>query len=216
MIGVVVGLPAEARCLPEAPRISVRVAAGSSQDTHQAVSSLIERNPALLISFGVCAGLDPSLKPGDLVIATHVMTLSAGRWPTDPAFSDRIASALGGSVQGPALTVDKPVTDPTTKARLFENTGAIIADMESACVVSAAAHANIPPVVLRAVLDPAERGVPPAALAGGPKGGSAHGVLKALLWRPGDVPALARLAVDYARALRTLRRAGPILAGLSD
>jgi adenosylhomocysteine nucleosidase len=67
----------------------------------------------------------------------------------------------------------------------------------------------LPFAVLRAVCDPAQRGLPPAALATLDAGGGIRfaRVLGSVAARPWQIPALLRLALDAALARRALMRA---------
>jgi adenosylhomocysteine nucleosidase len=135
----------------------------------------------ILVSFGVAGGLDPALRPGTLVVS-------------DAGWAGRL-----GAVHGRVIGVDAPICTIAAKKRLQ---GAVV-DMESHVVERVAHQASLGFVAVRAVLDPAERAVPEAALA----------LWQGARWAPvGDWPALARLAVDYARAMRTLRRAARLMA----
>ena len=81
-------------------------------------------------------------------------------------------------------------------------------------VIFFCARADIPFAVLRAIADPAERALPPAALIGlNAAGRPALGrVLLSLASQPGQLPALLQVARDTRRALAALRRAGAALA----
>ncbi len=104
------------------------------------------------------------------------------------------AAALGQAIGGGAL---------------HARTGAVAVDLESAVVALAAAEAGLPFLVLRAIADPAERGLPAAArIRLKPDGAPDLGkILASLLVGPGQIGALIRLADDTRRALRTLSRA---------
>ena len=54
------------------------------------------------------------------------------------------------------------------KARAWRDTGALAVDMESHVVAHVAARHRLPMVAIRVVTDPAERALPPSALAGVP------------------------------------------------
>ena len=77
---------------------------------------------------------------------------------------------------------------------------------------------TVPFIVIRAIADPAERAVPPWVMQAVTTDGrtAVRPVLSHLGRKPGDLPALVRLALDARAAMRTLRRvaalAGPFLA----
>jgi adenosylhomocysteine nucleosidase len=116
----------------------------------------------LVVSAGVCGGLDPRLRPGDLVIPERVMEP-----PGDPhpIASDhhRAALARGGATAwtGPLITTREVVRTPEAKAALFAASGAVAADMESAVIVARAAGAGCPALVVRGVSDGAGESLAP-------------------------------------------------------
>ncbi len=79
--------------------------------------------------------------------------------------------------------------------------------MESHIAARLAAQHGVPFAALRIIADPAERGLPEAALLGmRPDGGmDAGAVMRALVRRPGDIPALIRTAMDAGAAFAALK-----------
>jgi adenosylhomocysteine nucleosidase len=88
---IVTGLVQEAR-IAAGPGMAVIC---SSSDPRQLRSLLATLDPTSfrgVISFGVAGGLDPTLKSGDIVVATEVLAGEA-RWLTElPLNEDQIAS----------------------------------------------------------------------------------------------------------------------------
>jgi hypothetical protein len=74
----------------------------------------------------------------------------------------------------------------------------------------------VPLLVLRVIADPADRTIPASALGGMAEDGSTRAlpVLGALLLRPREIPAIARLARDSRQAHQALGRVALGLAGL--
>jgi hypothetical protein len=111
--------------------------------------------------------------------------------------------------------VDEVLSHPAAKRALGAATGAAAADMESHVVADVAARHGLPFAVVRVIADPAGRSVPQAALAGmRPDGTMDVGAcLRSLVRNPAEVPTLAWVAVDTARAMLRLSRcvqlAGP-------
>lgn len=212
-LGVVCGMQAEVRCLRpllNAGIARVAVAAGDAERAEREALDHARAGAAVLMSFGIAAGLDPALSPGDLVVATRVIA-ETEETPTDTPWADDIVASLADRRRhvrfGPVLGVDDMLIDPAHKAALGKRTGALAADMESHGVAHAARTAGLPLLVIRAVADPVTRALPPAALAGmGPEGeAKAWTVTKAALQEPRQIPALMRLGSDTGRALRRLR-----------
>jgi hopanoid-associated phosphorylase len=169
-----------------------------------------------VISFGMAGGLDPALAPGDVVLATGVLTPDT-RWSADPDILHSWVRYRPGGIrrviQAEIAGVEAPLLTPAEKALLHAATGAVIADMEShVAAVFAAAH-GIPFAALRAVCDPADRALPSfVTKALRPSGGvDLLGILRVLLRRPADIAALPRLAGDASAALASLRRSRVLL-----
>ena len=109
---------------------------------------------------------------------------------------------------GDIAGVPEPVADAASKHALNRSTGAIAADMESQVVARLATARELPFVCCRVVIDPAERSLPDAALAGMRADGSTDigAVLKSLLRHPGQLPGLLAVARDAAQAKKALVR----------
>jgi adenosylhomocysteine nucleosidase len=157
----------------------------------------------ILVSAGLCGGLDPSISRGDLVVPEAVLE-GRERHP--------VVEQLPGHVaRGGLLTVSAIVATPGEKARLYVETGALAVDMESAQVLAAARRRGWGALVVRAVSDDAREALPAGLLAAVDAGGRVRpgGALVALygagLWR---VLALRRAAAvglaAVAGALRPL------------
>jgi nucleoside phosphorylase len=246
-IGVVAGMRAEARSLrgPSMASAAVACVGGSAARARTAVAGMVAAGARGIVSFGLAGGLDPILRPGDLVLGDAVVLPEAGLIAADSdwchrwlarAHADAAASvaalrtafpapgllrrgeglALPGDLRlfvGRIAGSDSAVATPDAKRRLSVLTGAIAVDMESHGVAAAAQAAGVPFLVLRAVADPAERPVPPLAMAGLGADGRLRPwpVLAALARRPGTVPALLRLAGDTRRGLFALRRVAALV-----
>jgi adenosylhomocysteine nucleosidase len=198
---VVVGLAAEARI---ARRLGwpVAIGGGTAQGAESAASELLDGGVEALISFGLAGGLDPALRPGTLIVPQAVIT-GDGRYATDC----RLGDLLGGTTPHVVLEADAIVADIEQKQRLYQQTGASAVDMESGPVARVASRRTVPFAVLRAICDPAERALPPAALAALDAHGSigALRVLASIAAHPWQLPALFVLAADAAAATRALR-----------
>ncbi|MFQ6016820.1 MAG: purine phosphorylase, partial [Kiloniellaceae bacterium] len=161
-VGIVTGLAAEARIIEksrardERPRLAVAgVGAGRARE---AAERLIAEGAELLVSFGLCGGLDPALRPGDLVLAEEIVFGDDRRLRTDAARREalrrRAAQAglrlTGGALYGSARAIAKA----DEKRALFETSGARAVDMESPGVALAAEAAGVSFLAVRALADP--------------------------------------------------------------
>jgi hopanoid-associated phosphorylase len=167
--------------------------------------------PRMILSAGICGGLDPSLQRASIVLGTEVVARSE-RIGADATVLQALMRhlTLAGErvVLGSVATADTPVVTAEAKAELRARTGAIAVDMESLIAGRFAAARTLPFAILRAVSDPADRNLPPLVLNAVFPDGSLNvaRVMVALIRRPGQLTSLLAAARDSAAAFRTLRR----------
>ncbi|HKT98884.1 MAG TPA: phosphorylase [Paraburkholderia sp.] len=185
----------------------------------RALVAALERGASGVISFGTAGGLGPDLEPGTLIIADAVDG-PFGRVACDAAWSDRLAAALLDSPlatqtrRGVEAAVAAPLTGATDKAALHQSSGGALAvDMESHLAAAAAAARGLPFAVCRAVVDPAWRSLPKAAMAGLRDDGSTAvlPILRELARDPLQLGGLLRVAADAGAARRALTAARRVL-----
>jgi adenosylhomocysteine nucleosidase len=101
------------------------------------------------------------------------------------------------------LSTDAIVATVEEKRRLRQQTGAVAVDMESGAVAWVGSMHGIPFAVLRAICDPANSTLPPAALAAVDAGGAIRirRLLASIVARPRQLPGVFALAT-YAAAAR--------------
>lgn len=172
-----------------------------------------------LISFGIAGGLAPRLATGTLLLPRMVIADNDERLTADAGLHGSILAALAAAglhaETGDLLARETIVATKQAKAAQHAQFGALAVDLESQHAARAAQAVGKPFLVLRAIADPASRGLPPAALAGlHPSGHAAPGrVLASLLRQPGQIPDLIATAYDTKRALAALRIALAAIAG---
>jgi len=113
--------------------------------------------------------------------------------------------------------MDSPVADPRGKQLLHAQTGAAAVDMESHIAARIATTHGIPFAACRAIIDPADTRLPPAALIGLRPDGTAAlpAIFLSVVQKPGQLPELVRTAYDAWAARAALRRGRQMLgAGL--
>jgi len=214
---IVTGLAQEARI---AAGPGMTVICGSS-DPDQLRALLATVDPVTIrgvISFGVAGGLCPTLKSGDVVVATEVMA-GDSRWLAGFALSEELiaGTGLGGNrvVLGGVVGVEQVVAACAGKAALHSETGAVAVDMESHIAAAYAAEAGLPFAALRVVSDPAGRALPALAVnAVKPNGDiDLRKVLRGVARNPLTLRALVSTGLDFNRALKSLRGCRGFLLG---
>jgi hopanoid-associated phosphorylase len=193
----------------------------SSSDPRQLRALLTVFDPTTIrgvISFGVAGGLDPSLKSGDVVVATEVMAGDA-RWLAGLTLNEELIAsvALGRSrvVRGGLAGVEEVIAAQARKAALWLQTGAAAVDMESHIAAAYATEAGLPFAALRVISDPAHRALPALARnAIKPNGDiDVRMVLRGVVRNPRTLRALVSTGIDFNRALKSLRGCRGFLLG---
>jgi adenosylhomocysteine nucleosidase len=216
---IVTGLVQEAR-IAAGPGMAVIC---SSSDPQQLRALLTVFDPTTIrgvISFGVAGGLDPSLKSGDVVVATEVMAGDA-RWLARLTLNEdliaKLTAGLGRRrvVKGGLAGVEEVVVAQAGKAALRMETGAAAVDMESHIAAAYAAEARLPFAALRVISDPASRALPALARSAiKPNGDIDVGmIVRGVVRNPRALRGLVSTGIDFNRALRSLRGCRNFLVG---
>ena len=237
--GVVAALRSEARCL-SARRVHwgaapvpvggllVEASGMGCQRAAYTAQRLVRAGARSLLCWGVAGALDPSLRCGDVVLATEVIceaplalhlegsrpvaVPALARLRTDESWRHQLATALqpqGPIVQGAMLTSAELVCEPQHKARLYRDTAAVAVDMESAAVAVVAGLHGVPFMALRVIADTAADQMPGVLrlLAGAqPLGALSWLTWLPLMLLPSAWPGLARLGKRYRLAQQVLRQ----------
>jgi nucleoside phosphorylase len=196
-VGVVVGLEAEARL---ARRFARDVIAAPGEHALQAAEQLSARGCDLLLSFGIAGALIDTLRPGDLVVATEIVT-GRGRYAAAQSLQVNVPHRTGA-----VFGADEAVVRAEDKKRLASASQCIAVDLESGHVATVASRRGRRFAVLRAIADPASRDIPRAALVGLDADGRTRpgAVLGALLRDPTQLGGVMRLAFDARAAMERL------------
>jgi len=232
---VVAALRAEARSLlplPQAlsadgtPAVSLRVQAGGigCQRAARTAHELVRAGARALLCWGVAGALDPSLRCGDIVLATEVISdtplhlrldsmrptalPARARLRTSAAWRGRMEAALvrhSPVVQAAVLTSQELVCGAVLKSKLFHDTTAVAVDMESAAVGVVARLHGVPFMALRVIADTAADALPAVLQrAIGADRGDPLAWLS-LLGAPAAWPGLLHMGKRYRIARRVLR-----------
>lgn len=179
----------------------VAIGGGDARGAAAAAQQLVDDGAQALVSLGLAGGLDPTLRAGAIVVPSSVL-IEGRRLHADPAFSRR----LGGITHEMVVDSDHVVVSVEEKRLLYDRTHAAAVDMESGAVARIATSRDVPFAVLRAICDPADRALPPAAVAAVNSRGAivALRLLASLVAHPLQLAALWTLAADAAAARRAL------------
>ncbi|MXY87325.1 MAG: hypothetical protein F4Y92_00480 [Dehalococcoidia bacterium] len=188
---------------------------GTGEAGERALAELLqEQKPDTVLIAGLCGGLDPSLRTGDLILAREVLD-EAGEGlqpPSTTLSSVRRAMRNEGSrfVCSRLVTVAQPVATRDAKRDLWNVHGAAGADMETAAFARVATENGADWMALRAIIDPAAMSLPGSLHDWG--GEADFGTALRMALRPQDWLGGGRLALALWPALRALRAGTPIVA----
>lgn len=199
-LGVVTGLQAEARWLKQAG-FMIRVGGGTPEGAKLAAQSLVDQGAEALLSFGLAGGLQPGLQPGAVLVPPCVIS-QTGTYACDQG----LMSFLGGATPAPLLAGKHIAETVAEKSYLYQKYNAAAIDLESGAVAEIATHNALPFAVLRAVTDPAERPLPPAATIALKDDGSLDIIrlLRSIVRQPRQISGLIRIGQDAKAARRDL------------
>jgi adenosylhomocysteine nucleosidase len=228
VIGLVAALPLEVEFL--AGRLEagasatlsgngrLRLSGLGSHNARGAAIELADRGVTALLSWGSAGGLDPGLTPGTLLLPKYVLTAQGQRFEATATWRAKLHELTSRHLEihtGAIVQSLHPVTTAQQKQALFACTGGVAVDTESAAIAEVAASRGLLFVAVRAVLDPATRGLPQSAVAAVDSSGRllVKHLVRGLLRRPGDLPGVLRLWSDLRLACGTLATVAR-LAGL--
>lgn len=131
----------------------IRTGAGPARSQASALRLAGSQYSALAVA-GVCGGVDPELRPGDVIVASELQGGRGTHKLTDPEALVEALRALGTAAQlGPIRSEDHIVRE--AEREHLRESGAIAVDMESRWLAEAAGER--PFAVLRVVVDTPHR-----------------------------------------------------------
>ena len=214
---IVTGLVQEAR-IAAGPGMIVICSSSDPQQLRALLATLDLSTFRGVISFGVAGGLDPSLKSGDVVVATEVLAGDT-RFLAGLALNEEMITSAALKrrrvVRGGLAGVEQVIAATACKAALHSETGAAAVDMESHIAAAYAAEAGLPFAALRVITDPASRALPALAKSAIKPNGDIdlRKVLRGIARNPTTLRALVSTGIDFNRALRSLRGCRGFLLG---
>jgi len=224
-LGIVAALPAEAKCLSarstqyqdisntSSARHSGQpllcVSGVGSDVAHSAASRLVEHGATALLSWGCAGALSATLEPGALLLPATILAEDGQIIHTHEQWRNNLKTRFTGTFtwhEDMLVESRRLVSGHADKQRLGSASGAIAVDMESAAIGRVAAQAGIPFMVIRAVADTADEGLPACVAQTLDHQGQLQirRMLPVLMRQPGLWPQLIRLGRHFHAATRTL------------
>lgn len=181
-------------------------------DAAQLTDRIVNTGASGLISIGTAGGLKPDLQPGALLLPNCIRHIDGKNFAADPEWHAQVHAALQCTDRvhtGDLLSVTDVVRHPERKNSLYRETEAIGVDMESAGLAEIAAHAGLPFLVLRVVMDSAGDEIPEAATVSIGETGDTQNIalLRYLAGHISELPGMLRTLHRFRNAAASLREA---------
>lgn len=213
-VGIVCGLKSEAAAVRASMKAAgidetkarIGVSGANAARAEEIAQGFLGDGARAIISAGLCGGLDPKLKSGDIILGERVVSAQG-----DIVIADKRLAAAADRFSPRHVAIfgsDEIVDSVEKKEALYRRYAAETVDMESHGAARAAAKAGIPFIAIRVVADAATRALPKAALrAVTPSGGvNVFNVLAECVKSPQQFEQIAGLGRDSGVATETLRR----------
>jgi adenosylhomocysteine nucleosidase len=181
-------------------RILVLETGIGAERARRAVAWLLDNfTPKLLIAAGFAGALSDTLRVGDVMVASEVVE------PEDVTWRVALPAELADLICGRLYTSPELLSTAAAKRVLFEQTGALAADMESGLIAEACVARRVACAAVRSVSDGSDEGLS-AELVRLIDGGnvSLWRVLQAIMRRPRLIGELWRLQRSTRTAARNL------------
>jgi adenosylhomocysteine nucleosidase len=177
-----------------------------------ATQRLIDAGASAVVSWGVAAALDSTLRAGDLILPQLVLSAAGKRFTVHRGWHAALCHALSPTLAfhtGTLVETQKILPDERRKLELSRAHNARAADMETASIALTARRAGIAFSVIRAISDTVSMTVPQSLVnAVDPVGQiGLRTVLTHIAPRPENWYRIARLGLGMRAACTTLKKA---------
>jgi adenosylhomocysteine nucleosidase len=189
--------------------VRVHMSGVGEQRARLAGRKLIESGAKALVSWGSAGGLTSQVSPGSLILPHKIVSADGSIYEVDSTWHERLFRRLAGHIEvhtGLLAESKTVLASPSDKRALFNRTGAIAVDMESAAVAAVAHQAGVPFVAVRAIADRVDLTVPRSVLRSLDAFGRLRPLpfLRELFVHPNDLFSLIPLARDFRAAQASL------------
>ena len=223
--GIVVALPEELRTLTshkiqqgecfQLGTLWIAHSGAGWQNAEAAARLLIGKGVKGLISWGCAAGLSHTVKPGNLVLASCIVSDNQA-FDTDTLWREHLQqqlSALNDTHMGWLFTSKKLISSSLLKQQISQQSQAIALDMESAAIADVAKNANLPCLAIRSIADPVDQDLPLAVLNSLNADGQVElpRLFRHLFLHPWELNGLIRLGRHFHAAQKTLKTVARLL-----
>ncbi|WNC22590.1 phosphorylase [Thermosynechococcus sp. QS41] len=182
--------------------VIIPIRAGAATVTTPALISALEESPAMVLILGVCGGLHPDDRVGEVVVYTTCQDEAGQTYSLDQTLSAKLAPAWR-RVKG--ITTAKTVSKAQEKQTLAARWGVEVVDMEGVPLLKALA--GMPVVMVRVISDGGDRDLPDLSQAFDAQGNLRPGPLAIAMLR--NPRAAAHLIQGSLKALKVLTRIAP-------
>lgn len=220
--GIIVALPEELSTLTRTkiqqgeclalPNGHLIALSGTGIDNAQsAAQQLINQGAQQLIIWGCAGALAPHLMAGDLILAQSVLLSDNTLLETDLIGREQVIKSLNHVIpyySDSLLETKQIISSAVDKTTAYQHSSAIAVDMESGAVARIAKQANIPFIVIRSIVDPANFSLPHAVQYATNNQGniSMRKLLLYLCMHPTELPNLIKLSQHFNAAKQTLNQ----------
>jgi adenosylhomocysteine nucleosidase len=169
-IAIVVALGLEQASLRRsargAPRQSISIYRSGPGEARAAAAAkaALANGARALVSWGMAGALAATIQPGTLILPRDVRSQDGRRFEANPVWHARLAAELASGFtveQRSLLGAAEVLATPQVKEQAARSSGAVAADMESCGIARIAAHAAVPFVALRVIVDAQADRLPP-------------------------------------------------------
>ena len=219
-VGIVSGMRLEARIARRHMRgVAVACHGMGPRRAARAAQELVRRGASGLVSFGMAGGLTAEARPGLLVVPAAIHAPDGRTFPTTTPWRRRAVerlAPLAGISEAPLASFEHPLTSYLDKATAWARAQAMAADMESAAIAEVARAHRLPFIALRAIVDPLDFTLPPAAIRSMGRNGRLNPLrlVISLLADRRQVSALRELSGHAAAARKTLEATARAFGGI--